>query len=326
MFQLDTTSSVVIGKDIVVVVMVLVALIAFYFFSFQLQVLLAKLAKLFGEHVGTYSVAKEYGLQRYVYQHRMSLLARLYTWVNEQLIALGMKRQGITPFGYLLFWALVSVIVGTILGFIFSLGFFTTIFSWIVCMFVFLVVTRVLVSEKMERREADVMNAIDLIVPEVRGGVKNAIIMYKDNFAPSLKDDFSVFVTNIQSRGYHFNDAIFMLADNLGSVFLDFAQKAVHYESAGDPNMLDIFVDLTETNRLRRQLRDENTETFTSLKSQFVISAAMAGGYFAFLMFTDDFSRYFFLENTVGKLLLLVIVLVIFMVLTYITTIKSRAI
>lgn len=326
MFHLDTSHTFTVGKDLVTLILVSLGIFLLYFFSSRIQVALAKFGKWFSIKVGTYSATKEYYLQRYVYQHRRSLLSLLYTWVNEQLIALGLKRQGVTAFGYLLFWGILSVIIGTVLGFIFKLGVLTTVFFWGICFFCLLITTRVLVSGRMEKREADVMNAMDLIIPEVGNGVKNAILAYKDNFAPSLREDFSAFVSNIQDRGYTFADAMYILADNLGIIFLDFAQKAIYFEAIGEKDMLDIFTDLTETNRLRRQLRDENSATFANLKLNFVISTFMVVGYFMFLMVTDDFSRKFFLTSVPGKTLLIVILLVIFLVLSYITTIKSRAI
>ena len=80
------------------------------------------------------------------------------------------------------------------------------------------------------------------------------------------------------------------------------------------------------TNRFRRQLRDENEEKFIGLTVQFVASSLIVCIYFVFLMITDTFSRNFFLKATAGKLLLIVILLVIFGVLAYITTIKSSKI
>jgi len=288
--------------------------------------MLSRLLKWFGQKVGTYSVTREYALQRYVYQHRGSRLSRLYLWINEQILALGLKRQGVTPFGYFMFWGFVAIVSGTIIGISVGLGVVITVFLWVAILACLLIVTRVWVSERMERREADVMNAIDLIVPELANGVKNAILIYKDNFAPSLRDDFVAFIYNIQDRGYSFNDAMCILADNLGLVFVEFSQKAMYYEASGDQEMLDIFVELTETNRLRRELRDENSAKFTDLKVNFIVTVSATAGYFVFLMITDSFSRYFFLQATIGKVLLIFIVLVIFLVLSYISTIKSRAI
>ena len=326
MVTLHETYNFEVGSNLVTIVSIVIAIILIYFFSFQIQAALAKVFTAISKKIGVYSVTKEYTLQRYVYQHRGSLVAKLYMWVNEQLIALGLKRQGVTAVGYLLFWALIAIIMGILLNFILSLNVMFTPFICIMLFVCLLIITRVLVSERMEKRESDIMNAVDLIVPEVKNGVKNAIITYKDNFAPSLREDFAAFIANIQDRGYTFADAMYILADNLGLVFYDFAQKAIYYEAVGEKEMLDIFSDITETNRLRRQLRDENAGIFAKLKLSFGISTLMTGGYFIFLMITDEFSRNFFLQETVGQFLLIVMLLVVFLVLSYITTIKSRAI
>ena len=326
MFTVDTSSNWTVSSDLVKFVVIGIIIFMIYFFSFQLQVIFAKLLKKFSEKIGVYSTSKEYAMQRYVYQHSSSLIAKLYSWVNNQLVALGLKRLGVSVVGYLLFWAVISFIISIVLNLLTQMGVLFFPFMFLMIFVIILVMTRVMVSERMEMREADVMNAIDLIVPEVHNGVKNAIVTYKDNFAPSVKDDFQAFIINIQDRGYTFEDAMYILADNLGLVFNDFAQKAIYFEAVGEREMVEIFADITETNRLRRQLRDENNNQFAGLKASFVVSAGMTFAYFIFLMFTDDFSRTFFLTNTIGKFLLLVIVGVVFAVLSYITTIKSQTI
>lgn len=305
-------------------VLALVAIV--YFFSYQLQKWLSKGLLAVSKKVGTFSVNREYAVQRYVYLHRGSLFAKFYDWVNEQLIAIGLKRSGVSPVGYLTFWAVVAVITAVVVwlftginvGFLFPIA--------VILFVVSLIMTRVIVSEKIEKREADIMDALDLIIPEIGSGVRNAIVKYVDNFAPSLQTDFKAFVSNLQDRGYSFPDAMFILSDSLGVIFRDFAQKAIFYEALGEADMISIFDDIVETNRLRRELRYNNEVAFTSLKTSFIVSSVIAAGYFLFLMATDAFSRYFFLTTTPGIILLICIVLVVFGVLSYITTIKSHTI
>lgn len=326
MFKLDSTNSITVSSDLVTLFMVIVALFLIYFFSGNLQKLFAKIFSKIGSKVGLYSKDKDYKLQRYIYEHSRSPLARLYTWLNIQLIALDLKRQGVTPVGFLTFWGIISIIAGIVLSIVTHMG---ILFSptFIVLFFVFmLLITRVSVSGKIERREADIMNAIDLIVPEAGSGIRNAIAIYIENFAPSIQPDFRAFLTNINERGYSFEDAMIMLTDNLGLVFREFAQKAIYFERVGELEMLEVFADITETNRLRRQLRDENSGKFTVLKTNFIVSTALTFMYFIFIITTDDFSREFFLLKTGGKILLVVIVSIVFLVLSYISTIKSKAI
>ena len=266
MFHVESTSNISMSKDLITIAIVIIACFSVYFLSYTLQGIVVKISSTIGKKIGIYTSDKDYQLQRYIYQHSKSPLTKLYNWVNQQLIALGLKKQGVTPTGYLTFWGLAAVLLGTVIGIVTHLGLFT-FFIWILCFILMLMLTRVIVSERIEKRELDVMNAIDLI--EAGSGIKNAIATYIDNFAPSVRDDFRAFLTNINERGYSFEDAMYMLSDNLGTVFRDFAQKAIYYERVGEKEMLDIFSDITETNRLRRQLRDENTTAFNTLKVNF---------------------------------------------------------
>lgn len=318
--------TIIIDKDLVIIALVVFILVIGYFLSYPLQKILAKSTRFIEKKFGSFTTRREYAIQRYVYQHRSSLIAKLYTWVNMQLIALGLKSIGITPLGYLLFWGFIAFGLSLIIGFITGMGFTMIGLFWIIIYACLLVVTRVIVSERMERRENDVMDAIDLIIPEIHSGVKNAIIRYQDNFPQSLRSEFKVFVSNIQDRGFTFNDSMYMLADQLGDIFYDFAQKAIFYEAIGEADMVDIFSDITETNRLRRELRDRNTKVFSGLKVSFAASSFITFGYLVFIILTDEFSRNFFLNETAGKVLLIIIFLIVFCVLSFITTIKSRAI
>ena len=311
----------------VILIITIVAIVAgVYFFSFQLQKFLSSAGTSISKKIGTFSTSREYAVQRYVYLHRGSIIAKLYNWINEQLIAAGMKRVGVTPVGYMLFWGTIAAITSIVIGILCNLNVFLYVVIFFILVAVFLVATRVFVAGKMEKREADVMDALDLIIPEIGSGVKNAIARYVDNFSPSLQQDFKIFLSNIQDRGMSFEDAMFILADSLGNIFKDFAQKAVFYEALGEEDMRGIFDDIVETNRQRRELRYNNNLEFGVLRMSFIISSGITIGYFIFLMATDWFSRYFFLTTTWGNILLVAIVLTIFGVLSYIATIKFRAI
>ena len=324
MFTLDTADVIKVDPGLIKFILAIILLFAIYFFSYQIQLGLSKIFKQMGKTVGVYSTSKEYELQKYVYQHSGNKIAKLYKWVNNQLIALGLKRNGITVFGYLIFWGVISLIASIIVDLFMGLGVALLLPLWIMFFVVALIMTRVVVSERMTRREAEVMNAVDLIIPEIGNGVKNAIVMYQDKFSESVREDFQVFVTNIQDRGFSFEAAMYILDDNLGYVFHDFAQKAIYFEQSGEMEMLEIFSDITETNRLRRTLRAENASAFASLTATFIVSTLIVVGYFIFIVITDAFSRNFFLVQPFGKVLLLVMMAIVFMVLSYISTIKSQ--
>lgn len=296
-----------------------------YFFSFQIQKMFVMGGSKLAKKIGTWSVSREYALQRYVFINPGSIIASLYNWVNEQIIALGLKRYGVTPVGFAAFWCLISGILTILTWWLMDLGIFLLVPLYIVVTMLTFTMTRVYVSNKIISRELEIMDAEDLIIPEIKCGVQNAIMRYLDNFSPALQPDFRAFVTNITDRGYSFNDAMYILADSLGVTFKDFAQKAIFYEAAGEDDMVDIFTDIVETNRLRRELRTENQAVFAELTTSFIVSTGIVAVFGGYMLLHDDFTYNFFFNNEIGKVIFLSMFVIVLGVLSYITTIKSRA-
>ena len=324
MFHLEQADTITISQSLVRIFVAIFLLFVIYLFSYNIQVYIAKILTFFKKKLGLTTLNLDYKMQRYCYEHNRALITRLYHWVNKQLITLNIKQLGVNPIGYLFFWGFASIVAGILIGIIVKFGALTII----LCVLIFilcLVLTRTLVSARIEAYEQDVMDAMDLIIPEAGNGIKNAITAYIDNLPDSIQGHFRIFLTNVNELGYSFEDAMFILTDNLGEIFRDFAQKAIYFEQTGEKDTLEIFTDITETNRLRRQLRDENNDAFKSLKTSFIVSVLMTAGYFCFICVTDEFSRNFFLMTTGGKMLLLFMLGIVFAVLSYITTIKSRA-
>lgn len=296
-----------------------------YFFAGQIQLHSAKILKLLSQKIGTFTVDNEHAIQRYMYLHRGSLIAKFYSWVNDQIICLGLKRQGVTPLGFVCFWSLVNIPVTCTVWALLGLNVFNIAWLYVVLLTLFFMITRVYVAGTMQKREADIMDMEDLVIPDIQQGAKKAILRYKNNYAPSIRPDFDMFELNLNDRGYSFNEAMYALADNLGSIFGDFAQKCIYYEAVGEPDLLDIFADIVETNKLRRKLRYRNDIKFSTLKTSFLVSSLISAGYGLFTITTDEFSNYFFTKTDCGKILILIMILIVIWVLGYITTVKSKA-
>ena len=324
--SLENTRHFTVNKSLISIFALLFFLFVAFFFSEVWLRGISDFLDNFKRRIGVRSATRDYVMQKFMYQHQRSILTLFYRTVNKMLTALGLHRKGITVTGYILFDLFITLIASLVFKFLAGFSFMFSFALWITFAICFLVGTRVRVSGRIENRERDIMNAIDLIVPELGNGVKNAINAYVDNFAPSVKEEFQSFLSNINDKGLSFEESMYILSDELGGIFLDFAQKAIYYEKSGDPEMLMIFTDITETNRLRRQLRDDNNAAFTGLTATFLISVGMVVGYFVFLMFTDSFSRHFFLQTAIGNYSILIILGIVFGVLAYISIIKSKAI
>jgi len=300
-------------------------LLTVYYFSYQLQLVFSNMVNSVGTKLGYYSKEGELELKKYVFLHRSSLIAKLYWFVNDLIINMGMKVSGVTPLGFLLFWAIIALILSVFCTLILRLGFIGVIPLFFILLVFEIVLIRVSISEKIERREACIMDAVDLIIPELRNGVKNAILFQKQNFSPLIVDDFNEFDINVNQRKMSFNDAMMILSDNLGMLFRDFAQKAISFEQSGDLDMLDIFVEIVETNRLRRELRDINNVRFSAIRRDFIVSSALMVAYAFYAMATDKFTRVFLTSTTFGKFIVIFMFADTIAVLAFISMIKSKS-
>lgn len=300
-------------------------LLTVYYFSYQLQLVFSNMVNAIGTKLGYYSKEGELELKKYVFLHRSSLVAKLYWFVNDLIINMGMKVSGVTPLGFLLFWAIIALILSVFCTLILRLGFIGVIPLFFILLVFEIVLIRVSISEKIERREACIMDAVDLIIPELRNGVKNAILFQKQNFSPLIVDDFNEFDINVNQRKMSFNDAMMILSDNLGMLFRDFAQKAISFEQSGDLDMLDIFVEIVETNRLRRELRDINNVRFSAIRRDFIVSSALMVAYAFYAMATDKFTRVFLTSTTFGKFIVIFMFADTIAVLAFISMIKSKS-
>ena len=248
---------------------------------------------------------------------------KIYHFFDDIIINLDMKKDNVTVTGLLIFISSISLIFSIVLVYMTkSITMLIPLFSAI--FYLIIVVLRFIGLTQFEKKEAEIMDAVDLLVSDVRGGIYNAILKYKESFAPNIRPYFMGFLDDIQNKGYSFRQAMGILNDKLGYNFTDFAQKAIIYEEKADKTMEDIFSTIVETNRQRRTLRDINNKKFTELRTQFVVSFLLILGYAFFSTLFDPFIFSFLTTNYFGKIMLVADIVVVAFVLSYLVSIKAK--
>lgn len=296
-----------------------------YFFSVDIRNFIRLLIRRYKDTVGRKALQQEITLQRYVFLHRDSLLSKGYRWVNKIIVAMGWQTSGITPTGVTITIAFITLFTTGGLCYLLKAHTLLYIPLYVILFVCTFAGIRILVSQRLEIIEADVLDAIDLIIPDIAGGTKNAIDRYINNFRPSVQPHFIAFKINMEDRGMPFNDAIIILASTLGDVFLEFAQMTIYYEETGTAETLEMFDTLVEKNRLRRTLRDKIAKKFMDLSIATVLSTLIIVCYTIGVIMFDAFTRHFFLETDWGKFALVCIGVIIFYILGSFVTLKSRA-
>lgn len=237
---------------------------------------------------------------------------------------LDMNKDKVTPTGLLTFISCLSISLALILVILMD-AFMLLIPATLAIFYLTVVVFKFMSLVRFEKREAEIMDAVDLLVSDVKGGVQNAITRYKYSFHANIRPYFLEFLDDIKNKGYSFKSAMLNLNEKLGFTFTDFAQKAIMYEEKADRDMDDIFSSLIEVNRFKRQLRDINNKEFNSLRTEFLLSVLVIVGYGLFSINTDAFIAYFFLKSFFGRLLIIIDVVIVAWVLAYITSIKAKS-
>lgn len=297
------------------------------FFSVQILRILRVISNRISETIGANVNSTEIAVQRYIFTHSKSLIAKLYKSLNNQVICLGLKKLGVTPIGFLAYWCILAVPIALIAIWVTDIRIQFSFIVYIMIVVILLFVTSIRTASRIESREDKIMTSIDRIIPDIGNGVQNAINKYLDSFPVEVQSEFKSFMDRIVSKGMPFRESMIILSDSIGgSVFEDFAQKAIFYEESGDKDSIDIFTNIVELNRLRRDLRYTNKLAFDYLKSDFITASAVVWLYAFVFGMREAYTYNFMLKTTAGQILMIVDVLIEIFALAFITTIRAQEI
>lgn len=249
----------------------------------------------------------------------------IYRYFDSIIVNTGMHREGVTVAGLLVFLAALSILSTAVCLFVFDLA-FLALPALAVFFLLYVILFRYASLTRVEHNEEVIMDAIDLLVSDVKSGIFNSIIKYKDSFDESIRKFFVECIDNVQNKGYSFTAAMEILNDQLGYSFSDFAQKAVYYESKREEGSEGIFGAIIELNRQRRILRRENAIAFRSIKSTLIISFVAIFCFALYTGFTEPTIANVLTNTIFGRLMIIADVGIIALVINYVTSIRARMI
>lgn len=295
------------------------------FFSVQVQKIALLIFKKLLNKIGERVVETETKTQRYIFTHYNSAIGKLYRWLNEQVVCLGLKKYDVTPLGFFTFWCVVALPVTLGINVFLKPNAIFVLIVYILVVMTFLIVTKMKTATLIEKREGLIMGSIDMIIPSIGNGVQNAISQYIEVLPTDLKPDFKAFMDRIVNKGIPFSESMIILADNIGDeIFMDFAQKAIFFEETGDPESAEIFLEIIETNRLRRDLRYKNRIIFENAKQEILISSMIVWVYVFAVAIREPFTYNFIFNTFLGQLMLIVDIVIEVVVIFFITLLRSK--
>lgn len=249
----------------------------------------------------------------------------VYRIFNNIITNLNLQKSGVTVFGLLLFMIITSVALAAFIGVVFNFEALLMIPMAVVSFAGVFVVMEFKALGQKEKYEGEIMDAVDLLVSDVKGGIHNAIVRYMQSFHPDIRPYFKEFVENVNTKGLSFKASMIVLNDRLGITFSDFAHKAIIYEEKADAEFDDIFSSILEVNRHKRILRAKNNAAFSQIITTFIVTFLAVAGYALYIAFTEPYVGTFLSSEIVGKILIIADFLIFIVIMGYLTYLKSKS-
>lgn len=262
--------------------------------------------------------------KRTAFLNQERFLFKIYRYFDDIIVNSNLTKDGVTVMGLLIFIGFLSLLITIGATLFFNLGGLAIVTFIIIFVFI-TVIFRFNSLSKVEHREAIIMDAVDLMVSDVKGGVFNAIVRYMDSFHPDIRPYFLECVDNVRNRGLGFKQSMLILNDRLGYSFSDFCQKAIIYEEKADDTLDDIFSSILERNRQRRLLRARNNAAFRSIMTTLEVSYVAIAGFAIFTLTTEPTIFDFIINHPVGKLMILGDILLFAVVMGYLSGLRAKS-
>lgn len=249
---------------------------------------------------------------------------KLYNFLNELIIDLGLIRTGVTPYELLFIVCTLTFIVTAILCKIVFDSFLMTIVMFPVVIIGVFCVMYTKANLAHDQRIENVIEAENIICNNIKVGVVVAVRDSLDVLPKEIRPDFKDFIDNIEQQNYHIKTALLELNAHLGSVADDFIKKCIVFEMEEEHGIAGMFQDIVEINNINLEMRTEMKRKFEEVKSEFKIGATMIFAFLGGVLAIFPNVREFYFSTWIGQLIIAIDVLLLILEYVYITYLRAQ--
>lgn len=249
---------------------------------------------------------------------------KLYNFLNDLIIDLGLIRTGVTPYELLfIVCVLTFMTTGVLCKIIFGTFIMTIVMYPVVLIGVFCVMyTKANLAH--DQRIENVIEAENIICNNIKVGVVVAVRDSLDVLPKEIRPDFKDFIDNIEQQNYHIKTALLELNAHLGSVADDFIKKCIVFEMEEEHGIAGMFSDIVEINNINLEMRTEMKRKFEEVKSEFKIGATMIFAFLAGVLFVFPTVKDFYFHNWIGQLIIAIDILLLILEYVYLTYLRAQ--
>lgn len=249
---------------------------------------------------------------------------KIYRFLNDLTIDLGLKQQGATPYEFL-FIVSVLTLFGDILvcqllfrSLLMAIIMYPIFLAGVICV----LYTKANVAH--DRRIEAIIEAENIICNNISNGVLVAVKGTINVIPNEVRGEFRDFIDNVESKNYHIRTALMELNANLGSVADDFIKKCIVFETEEEHGIVGVFKDVVEVNNIKMEMRTEMKRRFEEVVNSFIIGASMIIVFLVGVLAIYKDVRQFYLTTIVGQIIIAIDILILILEFVYITYLRAQ--
>lgn len=249
---------------------------------------------------------------------------KLYNFLSELIIDLGLLRTGVTPYELLFIVCTLTFIATAIVCKLLFGTFFMTIVMFPVVIIGVFCIMYTKANLAHDQRIENVIEAENIICNNIKVGVVVAVRDSLDVLPKEIRPDFKDFIDNIEQQNYHIKTALLELNAHLGSVADDFIKKCIVFEMEEEHGIAGMFQDIVEVNNINLEMRIEMKRKFEEVKSEFKIGAAMIFAFLGGVLAIFPNVREFYFSTWIGQLIIALDILLLILEYVFITYLRAQ--
>ena len=249
---------------------------------------------------------------------------KIYKFLNDMIIDLGLKKRGATPYEFLTFVIFISIVAGLTLCKLLFNSLLTAIIMTPIIFAALMCVLYTKGNREHDSRIDAVIQAENIISNNIKDGVVVAVRNSIDLMPAKIRGEFRDFLDNIEHKNMHIRTALLELNNNLGSISNDFIKKCIVFEMEEEAGLAGVFKDVVEVNNIKTNMRNMMKRKFEEISAQFAIGALMIFTFLGGVLIIYPTVREWYFTTTPGRVLLALDCVLMLVMYVIITWLKAR--
>ena len=249
---------------------------------------------------------------------------KTYRFLNDLIIDLGMKKKGATPYEFLAFVLVITLLVSLIFCELVFKSMLMVILMYPIFFIAIMCGLYTKANMEHDQRIEAVIESENIIANNIKDGVIVAVRNSLDLMPIKVRSDFKDFLDNIEHKNLHIRTALLELNNNLGSISDDFIKKCIVFEMEEEHGIVGMFKDVVEINNIKSEMRTDMKRKFEEVSMQFVLGALMIFIFLGGILVVYPEIRDFYFTTLPGRLVLAVDMLIMILEFVFITSLRAK--